>query len=366
MGPLAQGQRQRRHGRAEAARLDAGRRARRAPFYASARAAGSPRRGGRAAASAHATLCAQRRAACATSRPRSTRWRIAARRRPGSTPAPGARCGDAGDLPARPAARRRPLALRSTPRRWPSALEILGRPVVDLAVSPRSARARCVAVRLCDVAPDGASTLVTRGVLNLTPPRRPRGSPSRSCPAGATRVTVAAEGGRARRSRPATASALAISTDATGPGSGRRPAGDAHGGRRREPAAAAGAAAARRRRAAPVARLGVHCPGLALRVDPTADAGVLRRPRPDRRAAHDRLGVGLLRRQAPGVRTRVRLPRPGALHDPRRRPAVCRPSRSAGRSPSRRGVADAHRDDLSHDGGRGHLPGLRRARRVRG
>ncbi|MFB9378057.1 CocE/NonD family hydrolase [Kineococcus gynurae] len=44
-------------------------------------------------------------------------------------------------------------------------LEILGVPVLHLAV--RADAAANLAVRVCDVAPDGSSTLVTRGVLNL-------------------------------------------------------------------------------------------------------------------------------------------------------------------------------------------------------
>jgi putative CocE/NonD family hydrolase len=46
-------------------------------------------------------------------------------------------------------------------------LEILGRPYVTLALAADRPNA-LVAVRLCDVAPDGTSTLVTRGALNLT------------------------------------------------------------------------------------------------------------------------------------------------------------------------------------------------------
>ncbi|NEB00069.1 CocE/NonD family hydrolase [Streptomyces sp. SID13726] len=44
---------------------------------------------------------------------------------------------------------------------------VLGRPRVRLRVSSEVARGQVVA-RLCDVAPDGSSTLVTRGVLNLS------------------------------------------------------------------------------------------------------------------------------------------------------------------------------------------------------
>ncbi|MEU5714734.1 CocE/NonD family hydrolase [Streptomyces sp. NPDC020403] len=46
-------------------------------------------------------------------------------------------------------------------------IEILGRPRVTLRVRMDVPRGQAVA-RLCDVAPDGASTLVTRGVLNLS------------------------------------------------------------------------------------------------------------------------------------------------------------------------------------------------------
>jgi putative CocE/NonD family hydrolase len=46
-------------------------------------------------------------------------------------------------------------------------LEILGLPEVDLYLSADRPRA-LVAVRLCDVAPNGESTLITRGLFNLT------------------------------------------------------------------------------------------------------------------------------------------------------------------------------------------------------
>ena len=44
---------------------------------------------------------------------------------------------------------------------------VLGRPRVRLRVTSEVPRGQ-IAVRVCDVAPDGASTLVTRGVLNLS------------------------------------------------------------------------------------------------------------------------------------------------------------------------------------------------------
>lgn len=43
---------------------------------------------------------------------------------------------------------------------------MLGTVVVDLAITSDRPDANVI-VRLCDVAPDGSSTLVTRGVLNL-------------------------------------------------------------------------------------------------------------------------------------------------------------------------------------------------------
>ncbi|MGW3667925.1 CocE/NonD family hydrolase [Streptomyces sp. NPDC005141] len=49
----------------------------------------------------------------------------------------------------------------------PAETWVLGRPRVDLRLTPASPRGQVIA-RLCDVAPDGASTLVTRGALNLS------------------------------------------------------------------------------------------------------------------------------------------------------------------------------------------------------
>jgi len=59
----------------------------------------------------------------------------------------------------------RSVSFTSTPLAAP--MEILGFPEVTLSVAVDRPRA-LVAVRLCDVAPAGASTLVTRGLLNLT------------------------------------------------------------------------------------------------------------------------------------------------------------------------------------------------------
>ena len=49
----------------------------------------------------------------------------------------------------------------------PSDIQVLGRPRVTLRITSEVPRGQ-VLVRVCDVAPDGSSTLVTRGVLNLS------------------------------------------------------------------------------------------------------------------------------------------------------------------------------------------------------
>ncbi len=59
------------------------------------------------------------------------------------------------------------LSLAFTSPPLASSLEILGRPEANLVLSADRALA-LVVVRLCDVWPDGASSLITRGVLNLT------------------------------------------------------------------------------------------------------------------------------------------------------------------------------------------------------
>ena len=74
--------------------------------------------------------------------------------------------GNASDLP--PDQREedgRSVCFDSTP--LPERVEILGRAAVGLRLRTAARRGQVVA-RLCDVAPDGSSTLVTRGVLNLS------------------------------------------------------------------------------------------------------------------------------------------------------------------------------------------------------
>lgn len=74
-------------------------------------------------------------------------------------------CGDDGDLP--PDQREEDGRSACFDFDVPQELWILGRPRVRLRLTSAVARGQ-VAARLCDVAPDGASTLVTRGVLNLS------------------------------------------------------------------------------------------------------------------------------------------------------------------------------------------------------
>ena len=67
-------------------------------------------------------------------------------------------------------------------------LEILGRPLAKLELSVDRPKAFLVA-RLCDVAPDGRSTLITRGFLNLTH-RQSREAPSALVPGEVVAVTI--------------------------------------------------------------------------------------------------------------------------------------------------------------------------------
>ena len=59
------------------------------------------------------------------------------------------------------------LSLAFTSEPLEECVEILGTPALTVEVSAEETRA-LLAVRLCDVAPDGSSRLVTRGLLNLT------------------------------------------------------------------------------------------------------------------------------------------------------------------------------------------------------
>ena len=84
----------------------------------------------------------------------------------------------AGDMPWGQPSDQGADAARSLTYAWPQLdddLEILGAPSLRLRVSS-SAPVAFVSAKLCDVFPDGSSTLVTRGLLNLTH-RRSRAEP---------------------------------------------------------------------------------------------------------------------------------------------------------------------------------------------
>ena len=121
--------------------------------------------------------------------------------------------------PARAARRGRALARLRHPSRWPRRVEILGIPRAHLAVSADQPQA-LLAVRLCDVAPDGTSTLVTRGVLNLTH-RESHESPAPLVP-GET-VAVRSSSTRSRHSFPPGHRIRLAVSPPTGRGRGRRP-----------------------------------------------------------------------------------------------------------------------------------------------
>lgn len=95
--------------------------------------------------------------------------------------------GSAADLP--PDQREedgRSVCFDSTP--LPEPVEILGRPALRLRLRGRGPRGQVVA-RLCDVAPDGSSALITRGVLALVP-GRDGGPPPAGAPGGGPDATV--------------------------------------------------------------------------------------------------------------------------------------------------------------------------------
>ncbi len=79
-------------------------------------------------------------------------------------------------------------ALSFTAEPLPEAIDVLGNPLVDLELSADEPLA-LVAVRLCDVALDGASTLVSWGLLNLTH-RESHAFPTPLEPGQRYRVTV--------------------------------------------------------------------------------------------------------------------------------------------------------------------------------
>ena len=190
-----------------AARLAAGPASPRPPTTRSAPAAGSPdpvtttrrpRAHGRRRPAAHA---------CEPAGHRRERRRLVRRRRRGR-------------LAGGPARGGRPLAhLRPRPARRAARDPRLARG--GAARSRSTARARSLAVRLCDVAPDGASLLVTRGLLNLTH-RDSHAEPEPLEPGMPLRRRRAARRDRAGRAAPATGCAWR-SPPPTGRGPGRRP-----------------------------------------------------------------------------------------------------------------------------------------------
>jgi predicted acyl esterase len=73
---------------------------------------------------------------------------------------------------------------------WPvtEETEIMGRPRVDLSVNA-SVPVAFVSAKLCDVAPDGRSSMVTRGIVNLTH-RNSHEHPEPVSPGGSVRATI--------------------------------------------------------------------------------------------------------------------------------------------------------------------------------
>ena len=147
------------------------------------------------------------------------RSRSARRRRSGSTRAAGAPTASrpicpstsgsrtAGRSPSTPI--RSPSGSRSWARRWPTSSSAVDRPVA------------LVAARLSDVAPDGAATRVSYGLLNLTHRESHEHPDGRSSRGGATGCASSSTTSR-RRSRRATASASRCRPP-TGRPPGRRP-----------------------------------------------------------------------------------------------------------------------------------------------
>ena len=196
VGPLAEGDGDRDHGGADAPGLDA------RPGSAAPELRGAAGPLGRRARLA---LAEPRRRAGSSSPPAgssrspATPWssRCAAPTRTGSRAAPGSRgarpCDFAADQRAEDG---RSLCFTSPP--LDERLELLGFPEVALTLASDRPCA-LVAARLCDVAPDGASTLVTTGVLNLTH-RESHEHPTPLVPGSPDAGHVAPEGDRVRLS----------------------------------------------------------------------------------------------------------------------------------------------------------------------
>ena len=131
-------------------------------------------------------------------RPATARSCTRARRPSASTRARGARTATRRTSPS--------TSVATTRGRWTfdrpagrRALRAAGQPIVALRVSADRPRA-FVAARLCDVAPDGASTIITRGFLNLCHPADHGGTRAPD-PAAPFDVPVRDEDRRLRRAR---------------------------------------------------------------------------------------------------------------------------------------------------------------------
>ena len=139
----------------------------------------------------------------------------------------------------------------SPPSRCRSALELLGNARVELELESDRPVAQ-LAARLCDVAPDGSSLLVTRGVLNLTH-RNGHEHPEPLEPGRRERIVLELDGiaqaiPAGHRAAPgALARVLAVAVAGAGAGHARDP-------HRRQLARPPGAPAARRGRAAAAVR----------------------------------------------------------------------------------------------------------------
>ena len=171
MGPVAARRRHRHHGRAAAARLDAGERPaaallRRAPGPLGGRGRPGPRR-----ASASARFHLDPDGLAEQPGPGAV-LSFASPQTTGRAAGEWCGFGAEGEMPPdqRPDDGRS-LAFDSAP--LAERLEILGAPVVELEIAA-DAPVALLAVRLCAVQPDGVSSLVTYGVLNLTHRDGPR------------------------------------------------------------------------------------------------------------------------------------------------------------------------------------------------
>ena len=195
VGPVAEGDGDRDHGGADAPGLDA----RPGPAAPELRGAAGPL-GGRARLASAELRDAQARAHPRRARATSPATPSSSRSR--GSDAHGLESGTwvawglGRRLRARPAGGGRPLALLhvGAARRAPRAARASRRWPLTLASDRPCA---LVAARLCDVAPDGASTLVTTGVLNLTH-RESHEHPAALVPGSPVEVTLRAEGDRVR------------------------------------------------------------------------------------------------------------------------------------------------------------------------